>query len=156
MMMKKFIQRIVVALLIVVAIPVIAPFVGLHWSPINCRYEDIDLDTGRVRYTTMIYWLPITQKIEHTALSAELANADLNAEEGNWRRVNTFSLGQGHSPHHGFHGALNQVRQLEMIWELEEFDAKARKASARELLKLWVTTARDFGADEYLAGLSTR
>lgn len=150
---RKIIKWIIGGLLVVIAIPAVAPFVGFQWSPINCRYQDIDLDTGRARYTTMIYGIPFSQDIKHTAISSKLAEVDLNRKDGTWRRVNTFSPGTRYSPHHGFHSALHQVKQLEMIWELEEHDDQARMASARAVLRLWQESDRDSGADDYIAGL---
>lgn len=150
---RKIIKWVIGVLLMVIAIPAVAPFVGFQWSPINCRYQDIDLDTGRARYTTMIYWIPVSRDIKHTAISSELAEADLNVRDGSWRRVNTFSPGTGHSPHHLFHSALHQVKQLEMIWDLEDHDGQTRKTSAKEVLRLWQESNRDSGADDYIAGL---
>ena len=150
---RKIIRRIISALFVIIMIPVIAPFVGLQWSPINCQYQDIDLDTGRVRYMTLIYWVSISQDIKHTAVSLELAEESLNAKGGNWQRVNTFSPGRKNSPYHVFHCALYQVKQLEMVWVLEGHDDLARKASAKELLRLWQKSGCDSGVDDYLASL---
>jgi|LauGreSBDMM110SN_4_FD.fasta_scaffold12493_2 hypothetical protein len=149
--------KILISLIFLMAVvfPLISPFVGMAWKPINCRYEDIDLETGRIRYTTMVYWIPISRRIEHTSISEVLGVADLYKATGDWRRVNTFSPGVRHSPHYSFHGVLSQIQILKMTWELENFDAKNRKESARELLRLWKTSGSDSNTDDFFTELSS-
>jgi len=149
--------KILISLIFLMAVvfPLVSPFVGMAWSPINCRHEDIDLETGRIRHTTMVYWMPISRKFEHTSISKVLGVVDLYRASGDWHRVNTFSPGVRHSPHYSFHGVLSQIEKLKLVWELEDFDATNRKESARALLYLWKMSGSDSNTDGYFTGLSS-
>lgn len=140
--------------MITVAAPFFPPLFGLSWSPINCSYQDIDIYTGRVRYTTMVYWIPFKREIQHTVISKALEIKSLTSTQGNWKRVNTFSPGVRHSPNHDLHGAFSLIKKLELVWNINDFDSKARKLSAEKVLHLWIESGSNFGADEYIRNLS--
>ncbi|SHI61126.1 hypothetical protein SAMN02745181_0495 [Rubritalea squalenifaciens DSM 18772] len=141
--------------LILVIILVAAPFLAPTWSPVNCRHEEIDLDTGRVRYTRMLYWIPVRTEIYHTPISEALGVTDLKSRAGDWQRVNTFSPGVRYSPHYIYHSALSQTQTLAMMWELQQYSHDARKEAAATVLKLWKTSGRDSGADDYISRLAS-
>lgn len=136
-----------------------APFVlslagFLPWSPVNCWHYDVDIHSGRVRYTRYFAWIQVLQRVDETALSGALKPDDLPGAPGDWRRAHTLSPGTGHSPHYIFHSALAQIRQLEMAWKVGEFTPAARRASARRLLALWQPGQRDDAANPYLRAVS--
>lgn len=139
--------------LILAFILIAAPFLAPAWSPINCRRQDIDLDTGRARYTRMLYWLPISTEIKHTPISKALGITDLESRQGDWRRVNTFSAGVRHSPHYFYHSALSQAQTLGAMWEVQQYTPEAQKETAARILNLWKRRGRDSGANDYLSTL---
>jgi hypothetical protein len=144
----------VLCFVIIVIAPSIAPFVGFAGKSINCKYQDIDANTGFVRHTKMIYGIPISRKYEPTALSQTLGFDKSELNGGNWLRVNAFSPGISHSPHFNFHHALSQIKKLEIVWESENFDTESRQNSAREVLRLWSVSHSDSAAANYISHLT--
>jgi hypothetical protein len=65
------------ALLVVAAIPLgllVLSFFGLFpWSGINCTQSDIDLNSGRLRSTRYLLWLPVTRSVRDSALTSALS-----------------------------------------------------------------------------------
>ncbi len=123
------------------------------WSEINCEHQDIDLDTGRARFTRMLLWLPVRKEIRPTPISQALEITDLASPRGDWRRVNTFTPGSGISPHYHFHGALSDVHRLQAVWTIYQFSSDAQKESAATVLRLWKKSDRVSGASDYLTAL---
>lgn len=130
-----------------------APFIAPAWSPINCQHEEIDLDTGRARYTRILYWIPITTEIKHTPISEALGVDNLETRRGDWHRVNTFSPGVRHSPHYIYHGALSQAETLGIMWKVQHYTPEARRETASRILVLWKQSGRYSGADDYISQL---
>ena len=69
-------------------------------------------------------------------------------------RVNTLSPGVHHSPHYIFHGAMSQIRELDLLWNAGEFTPAARRTSAKHILHLWQQSQSYFGAKPYLQMLA--
>ncbi|MAG93549.1 MAG: hypothetical protein CMJ48_07350 [Planctomycetaceae bacterium] len=125
------------------------PFVT--WSPLNCRYEEIDINTGRIRHQHLLLGICVSERIEDSAISRQLRTSDVVPD---WRRANTFSPCVDHSPHYVFHSSIHQTRELERIRQLAAFTPDARKLASREVLRLWQTEQRDDAADAYIDALS--
>lgn len=123
------------------------------WSPINCERQDIDIQTGRVRYTRYFLFMQLSRRVQDSSITATLDPQSLR-DQPEWRRVNTFSPGVRHSPHYAFHGAFFQVRQLELIWKVGKFSDAAKRASAQRILDLWQQAGSDEAAKAYILALS--
>ena len=121
------------------------------WSPLNCRHEDIDINSGRIRHQRFLVGICISERIEDSVISRELQLAGVTPD---WRRANTFSPLVGHSPHYIFHSGIHQTREVEMIWQLASFTPAARQKASQQVLRLWQTGQRDKAADAYLNALS--
>ena len=126
------------------------PFVA--WSTINCRHQDIDINTGRIRHQRYLVGICVSEHIEDSSISRQL---QLSETAPDWRRVNTFSPLVGHSPHYIFHSGIAQTRKLEMIWQLAAFTPAAKKRASREVLRLWQTGQHDDAADDFIDALSS-
>ena len=143
-------KRISIIVLIVAAVillpPLLVPKVS-PWSEINCCHQDINVKTGQARYSRLLWFITISQRIEDTPLSLALQGetVDVSTVEA-WHRVNTFSPGIHHSPHYRYHGALFQAHQIEMI----DSDPKHQKEIARDILSAWQESGTYFGADRWL------
>ncbi len=75
--------------LIVPALTILILTSGLfQWSRLNCRYEDVDINTGRIRYTRYLLFCPLGSRIEETWLSRA---SQESSDSPDWHRVNTFS-----------------------------------------------------------------
>ncbi|HHY86082.1 MAG TPA: hypothetical protein GYA07_11215 [Verrucomicrobia bacterium] len=140
---------------VILSAPLWLSFLGFFaWSPVNCWHYDVDIRSGRVRYTRYLLFAQVAQRVEETALSKALQPEDLAGVQPDWHRVAAFSPGVHHSPHYTFHSALGQMRELEMIWRTGGFTPAARRASARQVLRLWQRHGHDGSAQEYLRALS--
>ncbi len=122
-----------------------------QWSPLNCWHEDIDINTGRVRRTRFLLYLQIDDHIEDTWLSSAINNPTPSPD---WRRVNTFSPGVGYSPHYLFHGALYQIKILELADSIIPFDPDARLQVADKLRELWQLNGSSFKAGTFAEKVS--
>lgn len=107
------------------------------WSLINCWHNEIDIHSGRVRYTRYLAFFQIAERIDETALSRALQPEDFEFAEPHWRKAETFSPRIRHSPHYRYHSAIHQIKQLEIIWELGEFSDAEKRSSAKRVLELW-------------------
>jgi hypothetical protein len=70
--------------------------------------------------------------------------------EEDWRRVNTFSPGVGHSPHYVYHGAFAQIREIKIAWEVAKFSAEAKRRVAETILAAWQSEGSYFGVQDYV------
>ena len=121
------------------------------WSKLNCWTQEVDITTGSIRHTRYLLWMQTSQRIEETLVSK---TAEASADSPQWHIANTFSPGVHNSPHYMFHGAVSQIRLLEIAWELGEFSEEARQVSARQLLQRWQKDGNDEGAKQVNVALS--
>ncbi|MFH5805983.1 hypothetical protein [Alienimonas sp. DA493] len=117
-----------------------------RWSELNCRHEEVDLNSGRVRHTRFLLYCQVGERIEETWLSRAVAAPPGPAD---WRRVNTFSPGAGHSPHYQYHSAIHQIDTLALADEILPFTPDARRQVAERLLSSW-RTSDDDETDDYV------
>src|SRR5215213_5058884 len=75
------------------------------WSPINCRYEDIDIQSGRIRKMRYFLFMKVSERVGPSSISRAPMPEDFSRDQFHWRRVNTFCPTIRHSPHHQYHGA---------------------------------------------------
>jgi hypothetical protein len=73
-----------------------------------------------------------------------------------WRPVMTLSPGLHHSPHYRLHGAMGQIRELEIGWEFGKMTPEARRQTARHVLHLWRQTGNYFQAGRYIQAVWER
>ena len=102
----------IVCLLVVVLLIGSSPL--FPWTPFNCWHEDVDINTGKIRYSRYLLFYCVKTEIRDSPLSLALLPQERNGVTPDWRRVNTFSPGRRVSPHHMFHGAFYQIRELEL------------------------------------------
>ena len=135
----------IVCLLALVFLIGSSPF--FPWTPFNCWHYDVDMRTGKIRYTRYILYCRTKTEIKDSALSLALFPEERTNITPEWRRVHTFSPGMRNSPHYLFHGALVQIRLLEMLWDDAKFTPNQKRKVAQDVLALWA-----YGEDDYLAG----
>ena len=114
-----------------------------------CRYEDVDINSGRVQYTRYLLYCKISEKVEDSLLTKTLGPFEENIQP-NWQRVNTFSPGVGHSPHYIYHGAFSQIHLVEKLWEMFTFSEEAKRHMAQTVLDKWQADGNDWGVKMYL------
>ncbi len=151
--MKRACSKVLISLLVLIAAVVVVP-IFIPWTPINCTQQDVDIRTGRVRYSRYLAFCKVFERVEESALSRVLPREMVEGVKPEWERVNTFSPGLGHSPHYRFHGAFGQIREIEILWEAGEVDESTRRKIASRILALWQFDGSYFNADRYIDGLS--
>jgi hypothetical protein len=137
---------IILVLVAILIIPIFAP-----WTPINCRHQDVDIRTGRVREMRYLLYCKMSDYIKESPISNALPKDFVENAEPEWHRVNTLSPGVHHSPHYIFHSALFQMHSLASIWNMNELPDILREKTAFHLLALWQYAGDDSLADEYLS-----
>ena len=140
--------------LLLVAALLIALSGVFTWSPVNCWHEDIDIRSGRIRYTHYMLWCRVSERISATAVSQALQPTDYDAATPDWHHANTFSPGVRHSPHYRYHSAIFQARHLAALWGIVEFTPAARHQSALALVSAWQRGRGDDTAKPFLRALS--
>ena len=152
---RKVIRWIVGVGAFLLAAPFLLSLVGfLPWSPINCWHYEVDIHSGRIRYTRYLAFVPISQRIDESALSRALHPDDLRDSHPDWRRALTLSPGVRHSPHYIFHSAIVQIQELDMVWQAGGFTPAAKRSSAKRVLALWQEGQSDDAAKPYLRAIS--
>ena len=128
------------------------------WSPLNCRYEDVDIKTGRLRFTRYLLFCRISERVEDSRLSKMLPAEMVAATTPDWRHVCTFTPPGRHSPNHIFHRAVAQINTLASIWEMSETEfhglhENIKQKTARHVLALWQYDSDVSLAGDYIDGL---
>lgn len=155
--MKRRITKWTIVLALAVCIGHLAMSIFFPWSPLNCRHQDVDITTGRLRFTRYLLFCKVSERIEPSTLSQALPPDVVAAATPEWHRVNTFSPGVHHSPHYIFHSAIYQIHILDDIWKMPEFydlPEELRKQTALHVLALWQHSGNDSLADDYIRGLN--
>jgi hypothetical protein len=121
----------------------------LVWSRLNCWCDDIDINSGRIRYRRYLAGLLVCTSIKETELS-RLVAAEGKAEPPDWHTSNTLSPFENHSPHYLYHGATYQVHELEMMWNCATFTLAAKREIVRNVFLLWRRDGGHYSVDHYL------
>lgn len=119
------------------------------WSRLNCRYEDVDINSGRVRYQHYLLGLCVLETIEETSLSRLVAD-ETEKKPAEWHRANTFSPMVLYSPHHRYHAAIFQISKLDLLWASADFTPTAKRQMGRDVLSLWQIGKGYFPVSDYL------
>ncbi len=149
---RRIVTYALVILLVGVVVTVVVPFF-LPWVPLNCTHQDVDITTGRVRYSRYVLFCRVSKRIEDSPLTEVLPSEFLRKARSDWHRVNTLSPGVHYSPHYRFHGAVHQIYDLARAWKTFDLAPTVRQKSAMHLLALWQHDGSDFLAGVYLSGL---
>jgi hypothetical protein len=140
-----------VAIVVLVLLPWPAAYL-FPWTRINCTEQDLSLDTAKARTTKYYWFIPYHRQTMETPLSEMLVDV-ASPENEVWVRVNTFSPGSGHSPHHFYHGAYFQMGHFARIVGGEEWSASARRTAAQEMLRAWKEGGNYHAGGQYIEQL---
>lgn len=159
---RRLFFALLVAIVLAVGLPLAVPFFE-PWSRINCRTQEIDLLTGQSRSQRVVWFAVVNESIEDTWMSRTLGHEGRRHHEPReWRKVNTFTPWQRHSPHHAYHGALHQMKQVELQLEIAgEFDEppisdEEQRELARQMLEAWRTSGEYRSAEAPLRSFLDR
>lgn len=143
-------------ILIVSLTPVVAFLLFWHitgvmypWSELNCRHQDVDINTGRIRETRYLLNVKLWERTKDSWITTALSPEVVRTAGPDWKRVNTFSPGTHHSPHYTYHGAISQIRLIEEAWQQMPFTKEAQRQVAETLLKLWQKNKGYWAAEDY-------
>lgn len=139
-------------MVIIFAVPCVVLFFN-PWSRICCEQQDIDIRTGKARYTWYFYSMRVFQITKETVLSQALSGSVVKSQDPEWQPVNTFSPMAHHSPHYRFHSALAQIHEVGLVFLVTEPDSKTKQDIVQRVLTLWQTSGTDDGAKNYIREL---
>jgi hypothetical protein len=122
-------------------IPYIVSFF-FPWTGINCLDEEINIQSGKARYTRKFWFVPIYIKTRDTAFSLALGGEKIDVpsrKRSVWQTVNTFSPGVENSPQYAFHGAFHEAWMLEKLRDEYGLPPSEIRDLARQTLISWQT-----------------
>ena len=140
-------------LFLILIVLIVFIFTVPRWWKLCYRCEDVDIKSGRIRYTRHLFYCKVSEKIEDTILTKALGEF-AEGVQPDWRRVSTFSLGVRHSNHYVYHGAIVQILLVAMIWQSSPFSDEAKRHMAQTILDKWQADGDYFGVDHYLGDVS--
>jgi hypothetical protein len=105
---------------------------------------------GLDRQPRYLLWTPVQRSVSDSALTRVVSTSRNTDSKAEWHSVVTLSPGLHHSPHYRFHGAISQIRELEISWDFGKMTPAAREQTARQLLWHWQQKLNYFGATDYL------
>lgn len=122
----------------------------------SCKYEDVDIMTGRVRATQYVLFFKVAEKIDDSAFSKVFPVEKVSAVKPEWRRVNIFRFGSHISPHFAFHGAIYQIHQFDTIWKVIPMSSEDKQKQVSQVLALWQASNSDTLAGDYIQKLEDK
>ena len=102
-----------------------------------------------LRSARSMYWVDDSRLCSRACAPREM----VEGVKPQWERVNTFSPGLGHSPHHRFHGAISQIRSIELLWQVAKVDESTKQKIASHVLAIWQFDGNYLRAGHYIHGL---
>ncbi|MHC4742260.1 MAG: hypothetical protein ACYS8Z_10125 [Planctomycetota bacterium] len=147
----------------VILVGLLLAAVGIYYfsgySRIKCWTQEIDINSGRTRYTHYLFWKVTEQEISPTWMSQLLNKADEEIVP-NWHLVAALSPGTPHSPHFAFHSAIADIDTAKKVFDLYDIPRDRQVALAEEIRSSWNRTGNDAEAhglitqlfDEAVAG----
>jgi hypothetical protein len=141
-----------------ISVLVLIAFIGIlprffPWTPVNCWTYEVDIYTGRIRYTRYFCFIQVKRYIVESAISQALRAEDYIPNGPEWHAVLTLSPGIHNSPHYVFHSAMNDIKRLEGTWQCGRFTFEARRQSAKRIITLWQESKNDSKAGKYIFDL---
>ena len=122
-------------------------------STVNCWQSEIDILTGRNRYSYFLLGVPLYRSVQDSALTRVLSEEEQRTPVRLWRTVTRLSPGRNYSPHYFYHGAIFQAGELEYVWNTLGLTTPARRESARRALREWRQHGSDRSVQKYIYSL---
>ncbi len=151
--LRKLKWGLVTLVLILVAVGLVLPAVNgalRKWPKLGSELYDVDINTGRTRHAHYLLYCKMSERIEDSILTRTIGQFP-DGVEPDWRRVYTYpAIGWRYSPHYAYHGAIAQIHEVELIWQLCPFSDEAKKQVSRAILNRWQSDRSYFGAGRYI------
>jgi len=119
-------------------------YLQLGWSGMWCEYQDVDINTGRIRYTRNFWHRKTSERIERTLITEALSKDFLANSTSEWKRVYTIPFIIGISPSYLYHSAILRIRTIERDWETNSISRGEQQEIAKKVIKYWHENKRDF------------
>jgi len=118
----------------------------------NCETQEINIKTGQARYRRYRFFVKICDATKDTALSRAITQPMSVTDIKDWHTVNQFAQPSLRiSPHYKYHGALSQVREVEMLQKVYALNESNVASIARQLLITWQTNGSYYAASDFLS-----
>ena len=96
------------------------------------RTEFIDI-RGRLRQQ----WSIAGVKLRETEADTWMSRVMAHQGKADWRIARTAYYGNRNSPHYRFHGAISQIRMLEILDQMGALTPAGRREACQKVLKSW-------------------
>ena len=128
--MPRELKRLVFGLYCALCITLVSVAVRLNISPV---YEDvcIDIYTGRIKYSTIFFWLTVKNQIVETTISRLCGPSEVE----DWRLV--MLRGGLSTRHPPFHSAIYQMERFTNMWADVGLSAQDQIIASKLLLSTW-------------------
>ena len=71
MKIGKYVLGCAAAIAVILAILCFVVPIFVPWSPLNCRYEEVDINSGRLRFTRYLLYCRVSERCDrHVILAA--------------------------------------------------------------------------------------
>jgi hypothetical protein len=117
------------------------------WNEWDSKIQELDINTGRLKYSRYLCLLKISERIEETDISRILPKELLERAIPEWHRANRDA--PWITADYVFGEAPSQINELSIWWEVEQVPETVRRKTAIHLLALW----KYGGASAYLRSL---
>lgn len=119
------------------------------WPKLGSEFDDVDINTGRIRRTHYLLYCKVRERIEDSILTRTISQFPDGVEPA-WQRAYTLPI-MGRNPYHPpYLLAISQIRQVELSWQLCSFSDEAKKHMARAVLDKWQSDGKASGVEEYI------
>jgi len=140
-----------VFLSILIAVGLLLPAVNSalrKWPELGCEFEDVDINTGRIRHTRYLLYCKMGENIEDSILTQTIGQFP-DGLQPDWQHAFAFNLGSGHS-HFTYYRAISQIRDVDLIWGAYHFSDEAKRHMAQTILDRWQSDGNYWGAGSYI------
>jgi hypothetical protein len=110
--------------------------------------QEVDIATGRLRFTRYSGDKKVSERIEDTSLSRALLRDNPTGAGPSWRCANTFARCKDGFSHDDYHILITQMSELRGIWQDFAVSDVFKKRTAEHLVALW----QYGGVDDWPAG----
>jgi hypothetical protein len=138
--MRKKTPKILFVPLIAAALilpPLLVPSV-IGVSGINRVHHEINVESGRLRVTRSIYWIPVSKNVEESPVSTLVFTKEDTNPTAAWCPVRSVSPGtRAPARTYPWTPAIAFLARSDDMWKTQKLDDEEKATAANEILQLW-------------------
>jgi hypothetical protein len=119
---------------------------------LNSRITSVDIHSGQLRFERYFLYFPVSSRIEETEVSKHVPLQRAPA----WRAVSQIDGAGDIRLAYDYHGAEEQIRQIESAWAMEKSSEKQRRADAAKFIEAWTANKTYLPASAVVHAVAVR